>query len=330
MDSIDIFSGIQPSGNMTLGNYLGAMANHVKLSAQSKALFCVVDLHALTVRQDPQGLRRRSLEVAAWYLACGLDTSHSSLFIQSHVPEHTELAWVLSTFTMMGELERMTQFKEKALRHKHNINAGLFTYPTLMAADILLYGTPKVPVGEDQKQHLELARDIALRFNNAYDTGVLVVPEPEIPTVAARIMDLQNPTGKMSKSVESGGTIFLQDDEATMRKKVMRAVTDTENHIAYDRVKQPGLANLFEIYGAFTGKNPKTLAADFSGKGYGDLKKAVAEVMLETLLPIQRRFNELMSDEAELLRLLHAGAQKARALAAPRLEHVKRLVGLVV
>ena len=333
-DTPTILSAIQPTGDMTLGNYLGAIRNHVAMYKQNNdALFFVVDLHALTVRQDPKLLRERTYSVLAWYLAAGLDPDKCTLFVQSHVPEHTELAWLLGTFTQMGELERMTQFKDKAQRHKHNINAGLFTYPVLMAADILLYDTHKVPVGEDQKQHIELARDVAIRFNNTYDkkgkNPIFVVPEPTIAKVAARVMDLQNPTAKMSKSVESQGTVFLNDDLKVAAKKFKRAVTDNLASIANNRAEQPGITNLLGILAALQDSDVDSVAASFAGKGYGDLKSAVADAVVAELEPLQKRHQELMADTDYLDKVLAKGAKKARARAGEKLVKVKEVMGLI-
>ena len=323
------FSGIQPSGDMTLGNYLGAIANHVTASKKAEGFYCVVDLHAITVRQEPQKLRSQTHSVAAWYLAAGLDTEKSPLFVQSHVRAHTELAWLLNTFTQMGELERMTQFKEKAERHRNNINAGLFTYPCLMAADILLYNTTHVPVGEDQKQHLELTRDIALRFNNAYNSKTFVVPEVVMPPVAARVMDLQDPARKMSKSVESGGTVFLHEDMAATVKKFKRAVTDNLANVAWNRDEQPGVTNLLGIYCALKNTTPDAVVAAFSGKGYGDLKTAVADAVVATLKPIQTRYKELLAHPDHLDALLAKGAARANELAEAKVAEVKTIMGFV-
>lgn len=326
-----ILSAIQPSGDMTLGNYLGAIRNHVKLAKDPHvdALFFVVDQHAITVRQEPKLLRERTYNVVAWYLAAGLDPNACTLFVQSHVPQHAELAWVLSTFTQMGELERMTQFKEKALRHKHNINAGLFTYPVLMAADVLLYDTHEVPVGDDQKQHLELTRDVAIRFNNAYGKETFRVPEIVIPKVAARVMDLQEPTSKMSKSVESQGTVFLHDDINVISKKFKRAVTDNEMRVADDRENQPGVTNLLNILAAVSGKTVAELVVEFTGKGYGDFKTAVADAVVAELTPLQAEYKRLLADKGEIERLLAIGAQKARLRAERKLEKVRKALGFL-
>lgn len=327
-----ILSAIQPSGDMTLGNYLGAIRNHVKMASDPAvdALFFVVDQHAITVRQDPKLLRERTYNVVAWYLAAGLNPEACTLFVQSHVPQHAELAWVLGTFTQMGELERMTQFKDKAQRHKHNINAGLFTYPVLMAADVLLYDTHEVPVGDDQKQHLELTRDVAIRFNNAYGKETFRVPEIVIPKVAARVMDLQEPTNKMSKSVESQGTVFLHDDVNIISKKFKRAVTDNEMCVADNREKQPGVTNLLSILSAVTGKTVPVLVQEFSGKGYGDFKTAVADAVVAELAPLQAEYKRLLADKGEIERILAEGAQKARLRAERKLQKVRKTIGFLV
>jgi tryptophanyl-tRNA synthetase len=324
-----ILSGIQPSGQLSLGNYLGAIKHFVNYQNTHDAYYCIVDLHAITVRQEPKELRENSYALAAWYLAAGLNPEKCAIFIQSHVTEHAELGWILGTFTQMGELERMTQFKDKALRHKQNINAGLFTYPSLMAADILLYHAHEVPVGHDQKQHLELARDIAQRFNGIYG-DVFTVPKPLIPKVAARLKDLQHPEKKMSKSSDGGGTIFLNDPLKTVEKKIKRAVTDNEMNIAYNEEKQAGLANLLGIYAACEDKPIEDILPEFTGKGYGDLKKAVAEKVVATLEPIQNRYNELMNDKSELDKILQQGAEKARAKASATLNDVKKEIGFVL
>ena len=323
-----ILSGIQPSGQLSIGNYLGAIKHFVNYQDTNDTYYCIVDLHAITVRQNPKELRENSYALAAWYLAAGLNPEKCSIFIQSHVTEHAELGWILSTFTQMGELERMTQFKDKAGQHKQNINAGLFSYPSLMAADILLYNTDIVPVGHDQKQHLELTRNIAQRFNGIYG-DIFTIPEVVIPKVAARIKDLQSPTKKMSKSNDGAGTLFLNEPLKTLEKKIKRAVTDNEMNIAYDEVNQPGLANLLGIYAACEGKPIEEIMPEFEGKGYGDLKKAVADKVISTLEPLQIRYNELMNDKGELDKILQKGADKARAKACITLNKVKKAVGFI-
>lgn len=324
-----IFSGIQPSGNITLGNYIGAIRNWVPLQDEYDCLYCIVDLHALTVRQDPKELRERSRSLLALYIACGLDPEKNTLFLQSHVSAHAELAWILSTFTYIGELNRMTQFKEKAEKHSDNINAGLFTYPVLMAADILLYQTNLVPVGQDQKQHLELTRDIAIRFNNIYG-DVFTVPEVFIPKVGAKIMSLQEPEKKMSKSDENPNAfISLLDTPDVIMKKFKRAVTDSEAEVRYDAEKKPGISNLMNIYSSVTGKTFSEIEAEFEGKGYGEFKVAVGEAVIETLRPIQERHKELMDSKDYLDGVMKAGAERAGKLAFKTLSKVYKKIGLI-
>lgn len=327
-DKKTVLSGVQPSGRPTLGNYLGAFVNFAKIQQTHDALYCVVDMHAITVRQEPEKLRQQTFDLAAWYLASGLNPEKCTLFIQSHVPEHAMLGWILGTFTQMGELERMTQFKDKAARHKHNINAGLFTYPALMAADILLYQTDEVPVGHDQTQHLELTRNIAHRFNEIYGP-VFTMPKAVIPKAAARVKDLQEPTAKMSKSVESGGTIFLDDDLKTIEKKIKRAVTDTVGAVNWDEENQPGVANLIGIYAACADKSLEAATAEFAGGQYGPLKKAVAEAVVTRLEPVKQKHAELVADEGELSRIFAAGAAKAQSRAAETLQQVMHKVGFI-
>jgi tryptophanyl-tRNA synthetase len=324
-----VFSGIQPSSDsLTLGNYLGALKRFADYQTVDDALYCVVDLHAITVRQDPTQLRERTYAVAAWYLAAGLDPEKCTLFVQGHVRAHSELAWILATYTQMGEMERMTQFKDKAARHSHNINVGLFTYPILMAADILLYDTHVVPVGDDQKQHIEITRDIAQRFNSTYGE-VFTIPQHVIPLVGARVMDLQTPTAKMSKSVEGQGSVFLLDSPDDIAKKIKRAVTDTLNTIRADADVQPGVTNLLGIFAACTGLTLTQAEAHFAGQQYGALKAGVADAVLNALVPLQQRYKALMADKAELDRLLHTGADKARARADRKLAQVRQAVGFI-
>ncbi|HEX4871726.1 MAG TPA: tryptophan--tRNA ligase, partial [Nevskiaceae bacterium] len=302
-----VLSGIQPSGRLTLGNYLGAIKNWVPLSATHDCYYMLVDLHAITVRQDPAVLRDRCLEFMALYLACGLDPARNTLFIQSHVPAHAQLGWLLNCYTQMGELNRMTQFKDKSAKHADNINAGLFGYPVLMAADILLYNASGVPVGDDQKQHLELTRDIAQRFNHLYGP-VFTVPEPMIPPVGARIMGLQEPTAKMSKSGEAEtDALYLLDAPDVVVRKLKRAVTDLGNEVRYDVKEKPGVSNLLAILAACSGRPIAALEAEFQGRGYGHLKTAVAEAVVECLRPVQARYAELRADEAALMAVLRAG-----------------------
>ncbi|NLJ92981.1 MAG: tryptophan--tRNA ligase [Aeromonadales bacterium] len=326
-----VFSGAQPSGQLTIGNYMGALRQWVTMQQDYDCLYCIVDMHAITVRQDPQALRAACLDAAALYLAIGLDPEQSTIFLQSHVPEHAELAWVLNCYTQFGELSRMTQFKDKSSRHAENINAGLFTYPALMAADILLYQTSQVPVGNDQKQHLELSRDIAYRFNQLYG-DVFNVPEPFIPEDGARIMSLQEPTKKMSKSDENANNfIGLLEDPKVITKKLKRAVTDSEDPpvVRFDVEQKPGVANLLTLMSGATGRPISELEAHFAGKMYGHLKTETADAVLTMLAPIQARFHELRADEAALGKILTLGADKARHKAAHTLEKVYDVIGFV-
>ncbi|MGH9246997.1 MAG: tryptophan--tRNA ligase [Acidimicrobiales bacterium] len=322
-----VFSGISPSGDLHLGSYLGALRRFVDEQYKHDSLFCIVDLHALTVPQDPETLRHRTLETAIMYLAAGLDPEVCTLFVQGHVPEHAELSWLLECTVSYGELRRMTQFKDKSARAEF-VSAALLTYPALMAADILLYDTDKVPVGDDQRQHLEITRDIAVRFNSRYGE-TFVVPDADIPNVAARVMDLQNPLAKMSKSVESPqGVVRILDEPSVIEKKIKRAVTDTGTAVAYDPDAKPGVSNLLELLAAVTGDDPRALAERYSQ--YGPLKADVAEAVVEMLRPVQERYHELAADPGELDRLLEHGAQKAEEVAAVTLERARRHVGLVL
>ena len=323
-----IFSGIQPTGCVTLGNYLGALKNWVALQHDYHCCFSVVDMHAITVRQDPATLRKRSIEFLVQYMACGIDAEENLLFFQSHVPAHAELAWVLDCNTYMGELSRMTQFKDKSAKHADNINAGLFTYPSLMAADILLYQTDLVPVGNDQKQHLELSRDLAVRFNHYYG-DTFKVPEAFIPKEGARIMSLQDPTAKMSKSDpnENGFISILDTPEAIMRK-CKRAVTDSDGQIVA-REDKPGVTNLLNIYAAVTGTTVPDAENEFAGKGYGEFKQAVGEAIVETLRSVRQRYEELIKDKAYIESVYKRGAEKAAAIAGRTLQKVYRKVGFV-
>lgn len=330
-----VLSGMQPSsGSMTLGNYIGAMKNWLQMQQDYDCIFLVVDLHALTATQDPKALRERTLAFAAQYLAAGIDPKQSVLAIQSHIPQHAELAWVLSTFAYMGELNRMTQFKDKSSRdgakkQEDSINTGLFTYPVLMAADILLYQTKLVPVGADQKQHLELTRDLAQRFNERFAHDVFTMPEVFIPKQGARVMSLQEPTKKMSKSDEiESAYVLLLDTPETILKKLKRAVTDSGTEIRFDETRA-GLANLMTIYASLTEKSIQEVEAHFAGKMYGHLKVELAEVIIDTFRPIQQRYAELMSDQTELQRLLACGAAAARERAAVTLSKVYEHLGLV-
>ncbi|MBR4211658.1 MAG: tryptophan--tRNA ligase [Oscillibacter sp.] len=322
-----IFSGIQPSGELTLGSYMGAIRNWNALQSEYDCVYCIVDLHAITVRQDPAQLRRRCLTQLAQYLACGLDPEKCILFVQSHVPEHAELSWILGCYTQFGELSRMTQFKQKSQQHADNITAGLFTYPVLMAADILLYQADAVPVGADQKQHVELCRDIAQRFNGVYG-DVFTLPEPLIPKVGARIMSLNNPASKMSKS-DPEGCVNLLDRPEDIRRKFKRAVTDSETSVRYDPEAKPGVSNLLSIYSAASGKSVADAEAEFSGQGYGAFKTAVGEAVVELFRPIREESERLLSDKAYLEAVYRQGAERARAVAIRTLRKVHRKVGFL-
>ena len=322
-----VFSGIQPTGAFTLGNYLGAVRNWPLLQDEYDCIYCVVDQHAITVRQTPAELRKKTYEAAAMLLASGIDPQKSLLFIQSHVPQHSQLAWVLSCNAQFGELSRMTQFKDKSAKHADNINTGLFTYPVLMAADILLYGTHYVPVGGDQKQHVELARDIAQRFNNAY-SDTFVLPEPMIPKVGARIMSLQEPTKKMSKSDANEKSFVLMTDSAdVIMKKFKSAVTDSDGVVRFDVENKPGISNLMGIYSVMTGKTMADIEKEFDGQGYGTFKTAVAESVITTLKPVQDEYNRILADKAYLESTLKDGAQKAQYVANKLVIKVYRKVG---
>ena len=322
-----IFSGIQPSGELTLGSYMGAIKNWVALQDEYDCLYCIVDMHAITVRQVPADLRRRSVAQLAQYIACGLDPEKNIMFIQSHVPQHAELSWVLGCYTQFGELSRMTQFKDKAKKHADNINAGLFTYPVLMAADILLYQSDLVPVGDDQRQHVELCRNIATRFNNWFpDTFTL--PEAFVPKMGARIMSLGQPENKMSKS-EPDGCVFLMDKPEDIMRKFKRAVTDCETAVRFDQENKPGISNLLTIYCAATGKTMAEAEAEFADQGYGVFKPAVGEAVVELLRPIQEEANRLMADKAYLESVYQKGAERASALANRTLRKVYKKVGFV-
>ena len=323
-----VLSGIQPSGSLGLGNYLGALKNWVSMQDEYDCIYLIVDLHALTIEQVPAELRKRCLSYVAQYIACGIDPKKSIIAIQSHVPQHAELAWVLNTLTYMGELNRMTQFKEKSAKHQANINAGLFTYPILMAADILLYQADQVPVGEDQRQHLELARDVASRFNNKF-SPTFVVPEAFIPKVGARIMSLQAPENKMSKSDENQNNyISLLDPPDVIRKKIMRAVTDSGTEIIYDP-QRAGLANLLTIHSVLSGQSMEEIQANYEGKMYSDLKKDLGEMVVESLKPVQERYTEIMGDKTYLESVLLEGSQAAQYRARKTLSKVYKKVGLV-
>ena len=324
-----MLSGIQPSGALHLGNYLGAIRNWVERTDEFDNYYFLADLHTLTVRQVPADLRRHTLELLASYIACGLDPEKNTLFIQSHVPAHAELGWVLNCYTMFGELSRMTQFKDKSAKHADNINGGLFTYPCLMAADILLYQPDYVPVGEDQKQHVELTRNVAQRFNNLYGE-VFKVPEPYIPKTGARVMSLNDPASKMSKSIPEG-CVFLLDEPDDIRRKFKRAVTDsdTERCVRYDPEHKPGVSNLMSIYAAVTGRTYDQIEAEFDGQGYGAFKPAVGEAVIECLRPIREETERILKDKAYLESVYKAGAEKASYVANKTLRKVYKKVGLV-
>ena len=324
-----LLSGIQPSGNLHLGNYLGAVKNWAALPDEFNCFYFMADLHTLTVRQNPAELRRRSTTQLAQYIACGLDPEKNVLFLQSHVHEHAELGWILNCYTMFGELSRMTQFKDKCAKNADNINGGLFTYPSLMAADILLYQADYVPVGEDQKQHCELTRDIANRFNNLYGE-TFKVPEPYIPKVGARIMSLGNPTSKMSKS-DPTGCVFLMDSPEEISRKFKRAITDsdTERCVRYDPENKPSVANLMNIYASVTGKSFDEIESEFAGKGYGVFKPAVGDAVIETLRPIREEAERILADKAYLKQVYTDGAMKASSVARKTLRKVYKRVGLV-
>ena len=322
-----MLSGIQPSGDLHLGNYLGAIKNWADRVNDYECYYFMADLHTITVRQDPAELRKRSLSQLAQYIACGLDPEQNVLFLQSQVPAHTQLAWVLNCYTMFGELSRMTQFKDKSAKYSNNINAGLFTYPVLMAADILLYQPDYVPVGEDQKQHVELCRDIAQRFNSIYG-DVFTVPEPLIAKTGARIYGLTTPDGKMSKSVPDG-CVFLMDSPDDIRRKFKRAVTDSDREgcVRYDKVAKPGVANLMNIYSTLTGKSMAEIEDEFAGQGYGVFKPAVGEVVVEALRPIREEAARLMADKAYLNDVYVKGAERAAYVANKTLRKVYKKVG---
>ena len=324
-----MLSGIQPSGDLHLGNYLGAVKNWAALAEEFDCYYFMADLHSITVRQNPAELRRRSVAQLAQYIACGLDPEKNTLFIQSHVHEHAELGWILNCYTMFGELNRMTQFKDKCAKNADNINGGLFTYPALMAADILLYQADYVPVGEDQKQHCELTRDIAMRFNNIYGE-TFKVPEPYIPKVGARIMSLGTPTSKMSKS-DPQGCVFLMDKPEEIARKFKRAVTDsdTENCVRYAPAEKPGVANLMSIYSSVTGKSFPEIEKEFEGKGYGVFKPAVGDAVIEALRPVREEAERILADKAYLQQVYTEGAQKASYVARKTLRKVYKRIGFV-
>ena len=324
-----IFSGIQPSGNLTIGNYIGALKNFDQFQNDYDCFYCIVDMHSITVRQEAAKLRKRTLELAALYLSVGLDPDRSTLYIQSQVSAHAELAWILNCYTYMGEMSRMTQFKDKSRKNEENINVGLFTYPVLMAADILLYQTNLVPIGEDQRQHLEITRDIAIRFNNVY-SPTFAVPEAYIPKMGARVMSLQEPTAKMSKSdPDPDAFVAILDDEDTVMKKFKRAVTDSETEVRFDVEKKPGISNLMTIYGSMTGKDIPSIENEFSGQGYGVFKEAVGTAAAEGLRPIREKHAALMANPDALESMLEAGAERAEHAARRTLSKVQRKVGFL-
>lgn len=324
-----MLSAIQPTNDPTIGTYIGALRNWVQLQKEYDCIFFAVDMHTITIRQDPETLRELTYRSVATFLAAGIDPEHTTLFIQSHVPEHAELAWVLGCFTYMGELNRMTQFKDKSAKIGQNLSGGVFYYPVLMAADILLYQTNLVPVGEDQKQHVELTRDIAIRMNNLYSPDLFTVPEPYIPKVGARIMSLQDPTSKMSKSdPDPNSSVFLTDTDDQILKKVKRAVTDSGSEITFEDQK-PGVKSLLTIQSALTGKTPEELVASYAGRQYGHLKGDTAEILIQTISPIRNRIEELMKDRLYLASLFKTGAERASERARITLEEVYKKVGFI-
>ncbi|WP_312611960.1 tryptophan--tRNA ligase [Oscillibacter sp.] len=324
-----ILSGIQPSGDLTLGSYLGAIRNWAALADEYDCFYMLADMHTITVRQEPAELRRRTLTQLAAYIACGLDPEKNTLFVQSHVPAHAQLAWVLDCYTMYGELSRMTQFKDKSAKNADNINAGLFTYPALMAADILLYQADLVPVGGDQKQHVEICRDIATRFNGIYG-NVFKVPEPYIPQVGARIMSLTSPESKMSKSdKDQNGCVYMLEKPEDILRKFKKAVTDSEACVRYDQKEKPGVSNLMQIYSVCTGRDFAAIEAEFAGRGYGDFKAAVGEAVVELLRPIREETERLLADKAALQAIYRDGADRASRVAGRTLGKVYKKVGFI-
>lgn len=324
-----ILSGIQATGNLTLGNYLGAIDNFVKMQEEYDCYYMVANLHSLTVRNDPEVLRNNTLKILALYIASGLDPEKNTIFIQSQVKEHAELGWILDCYTYMGELSRMTQFKDKSAKHEDNINAGLFTYPALMAADILLYKADLVPVGEDQRQHLEITRDIAERFNKLYGE-TFVIPDAYVRKESARIMGLQDPESKMSKSATNlNDVIFLEDEPEVILKKFKKAVTDSENKVRFNPEEKPGVSNLMQIYASITGKSMKDIETEFDGKGYGDFKMTVANSVIDKLKPIQEKYKEILENKEYLESIYKKGAEDARKLASKTLDEVKSKIGIL-
>lgn len=322
-----IFSGIQPSGTLTLGNYIGALRNFSLLQDDYDCIYCVVDEHAITVRQNPADLRRRCIELAAIYIASGIDPKKNLIYCQSHVSAHAELGWILNCFTYMGELSRMTQYKAKCETHADNINAGLFTYPVLMAADILLYQTNLVPVGVDQKQHLELCRDIAQRFNSVYG-DVFTIPEGYIPKVGGRVMSLQEPTKKMSKSDPEETYIALLDEPDVIRRKIKRAVTDSDGEIRFDPANKPGVSNLLSIMSVLSGEDIDEIVSEMQGQGYGALKTRTADCVIASLQPLQSEYKHIISDKGYIQQILNENAEKASYLATKTLRKVQKKIGL--
>lgn len=322
-----LYSGVQPTNNLTIGNYIGTLRSWRGLQENYNCIFAAANMHAITVRQNPAELRQKTLSLIALFLACGVNPQKSIVYVQSHVPAHAELCWALNTFTYVGEMERMTQYKDKSSRHADNINMGLMDYPVLMAADILLYQTDLVPVGLDQRQHLEIARDIAVRFNNAY-TPTFTVPEGLYPKMGAKIADLQDPAKKMSKSAENpNGAVFLSDDKDTVMRKFKRAVTDSENAVKYNPESKAGVSNLLTVYCAFSGKSLEEAEKEFEGKGYGDFKLAVGETVADSLAPMQAEHKRLLADKAYLESVMADGADKAEKLARKTLSKVYKKIG---
>ena len=324
-----VYSAVQPTGCITLGNYIGAISNWIKLAEEYDGIFAIADLHALTVRQNPAEYRQRALGFFAQYLACGLDPEKSIMYFQSHVPQHAELTWILNCFTYIGEAQRMTQFKDKAAKHADNINMGLLDYPVLMAADILLYQADYVPVGIDQKQHLELSRDLAMRFNNLY-SPTFTVPEPYIGKQGAKVFSLREPTKKMSKSdPDKNATVSIIDSADEIMKKFKSAVTDSDGEIRFDEEKKPGVSNLLTIFSATSGKSIEDIVNEYQGKGYAELKKDCGEAVVEILRPIREKYDELMKDKQNLLNIAKQGAENASRIAQRTLSKVYRKIGLV-
>jgi len=323
-----IFSGAQPTGSLTIGNYIGAIKNWKALEEEYQCLYAIVDLHSLTIRHNPEEFRKTCLSFLVQYLACGLNPEKNILFFQSQVPQHAELAWILNCYSYIGELNRMTQFKEKSDKHKDNINTGLFTYPVLQAADILLYQTNVVPVGEDQKQHLELSRDIAIRFNNIYGE-TFAVPEHHIPKIGAKIMSLQEPDKKMSKSDDNvNATIYLMDSEELILSKIKKSVTDAENKVAYSD-NQPGIKNLITIYATISGLSTSEIEDRYEGKGYGAFKKDLAELLIEAIRPFKRKYSDYMNNLDYVTTIYKSGAERATVMAENTMKAVREKLGLI-